>query len=123
MRALGRFVPPLLLMALIFGLSSIPTLNSGLGTTDFFLRKLAHMTEYALLWLLWVRALGPRNALWAAAIAIGYSATDEWHQSFVDGRHGTPVDVVIDATGVAIAAALRPRMLRLRPTASRARWR
>jgi VanZ family protein len=122
MRALGRFAPPLLLMALIFGLSSIPSLSSGLGTTDLVLRKLAHMTEYALLWLLWVRALGPRNALWAAAIAIGYSATDEWHQSFVSGRHGTPVDVLIDATGVAIAAALRPR-LRPAATASRARWR
>ena len=38
-----------------------------------------------------------------------YAATDEWHQTFVEGRHGTPVDWLIDAAGVAIAAAVWTR--------------
>jgi VanZ family protein len=30
--------------------------------------------------------------------------TDEVHQSFIEGRHGTPLDVVIDSVGVAAAS-------------------
>jgi len=101
-----RFAPPLLLMAVIFALSAQPDLNSGLGTWDTVLRKFAHMAEFGLLWWLWYRALGPRHLLTAAAIAIGYAITDELHQSFVEGRVGSPVDVAIDAAGVGIAVAL-----------------
>ena len=103
MSAVSRFAPPLLLMAVIFALSAQPDLNSGLGTWDTVLRKLAHMAEYGLLWLLWWRALGYRNAVLPAAIAIGYSITDELHQTTVEGRHGSPVDVLIDSAGVALA--------------------
>ena len=103
MALVGRFAPPLALMGLIFVLSAQPDLSSGLGTADLVLRKLAHMTEFALLWFLWLRALGgPARPGAAATIAIAYAASDELHQSFVDGRHGTPVDVIIDATGVAV---------------------
>jgi len=35
--------------ALIFALSSVPDLNSGLGGWDLVLRKLAHATEYGIL--------------------------------------------------------------------------
>jgi VanZ family protein len=107
MRSLSRFGPPLALMALIFALSAQPDLNSGLGTWDTIGRKLIHMAEYGLLWWLWYRALGLRGPLPAVAITLAYSATDEFHQTFVDGRHGSPVDVLIDATGVAIAVAIR----------------
>jgi VanZ family protein len=100
----SRLAPPLLLMALIFYLSAQPNLKTDLGLLDLILRKLAHMTEYAALWGLWWRALGYRHALAAAAIALGYAATDEFHQTFVDGRVGTPVDVAIDAAGIALAA-------------------
>lgn len=117
MALVGRFAPPLLLMAVIYTLSAQPDLSSGLGAPDLALRKLAHMTEYGVLWLLWVRALGG-SAWTAAVITVAYAATDEWHQTTVDGRHGTPVDVLIDATGVLIASALRERRGRLR--ASRA---
>ena len=98
-----RFVPPLALMAVIFVLSAQPDLNSGLGTWDTILRKCAHMAEYGLLWFLWWRALGHGPKWPAAAIAIAYAATDELHQHFVEGRHGTPVDVLIDAAGIALA--------------------
>jgi VanZ family protein len=112
-----RFAPPLVLMAVIFGLSAQPDLNSGLGTIDFVLRKLVHMTEYGLLWLLWNHALdGERPAL-ATALAIAYAGTDEFHQTFVQGRHGTPVDVGIDSVGVVVAALLH-RVRRRRAAAA-----
>jgi len=101
---LKRCIPPLALMAIIFALSAQPDLNSGLGGWDLVLRKLAHAFAFGLLWWLWLRALG--RPLAAAAITLAYAAGDEWHQSFVDGRVGTPRDVAIDAVGIALAAAL-----------------
>jgi VanZ family protein len=106
----SRFAPPLLLMGVIFLLSAQPDLNSGLGTWDTILRKLAHMAEYGALWFLWWRALGYGSPVVPALIAIGYAVTDELHQTTVQGRHGSPVDVLIDSAGVAIAmVAMRRR--------------
>jgi VanZ family protein len=110
---LSRFAPPIALMGLIYFLSSRPHLSSGLGDWDLILRKGAHMTEYAALATLWWRALGTPEI--GFAIAIAYACTDEFHQSFVEGRHGAPIDVGIDAIGAAIGIAL--------VRASRARWR
>jgi VanZ family protein len=121
---LSRFAPPLALMALTFFLSAQPNLSTGLGTWDLVLRKGAHMTEYGLLWFLWWRALryGPKAP--AVVIAMAYAATDEYHQTFVTGRHGSPVDWLIDGIGVAIAIAIVTRDDRTRrATASRARSR
>jgi VanZ family protein len=109
MRAISRFGPPLALMAVIFYFSAQPDLSTGLGVWDTILRKAAHMAEYGLLWYLWHRALELRSPLPAAVIALAYAATDELHQTFVAGRHGTPVDVLIDAAGIAIAIALHER--------------
>lgn len=100
---LSRFAPPLALMALIFFLSAQPNLSSGLGSWDLVLRKGAHMAEFGLLALLWWRALGTRSPWPGALIAVAYAVTDEVHQSFVTGRHGSPVDVIIDAVGVVLA--------------------
>jgi len=50
-----------------------------------------------------------RSPLPAALITVTYAISDEYHQSFVEGRHGTPVDVLIDSVGVAIAIALHTR--------------
>lgn len=122
MSPVSRFAPPLALMAIIFALSAQQDLSSGLGNWDLVGRKLVHMTEYGLLWALWSRALGWRRPVFAAAIAVGYAMTDEFHQSFIGGRHGTPVDVLIDSAGVAIAWALTTRARgRAAPRASRAR--
>ncbi len=108
---LSRFAPPLLLMGLIFFLSAQPDLNSGLGTWDTILRKLAHMAEFGLLWFLWWRALGYGNRLLPALIAVAFAVSDELHQTTVEGRVGSPVDVLIDSAGVALAmlAARRAR--------------
>ena len=94
------WLPVLIWAAVIFTLSSIPSLSTGLGTWDTILRKGAHLTEYAVLGGLLYRALG-REPL-ALAMGIAYAATDELHQYFVRGRHASPVDVAIDAVGVAI---------------------
>jgi VanZ family protein len=110
MPAVTRLAPPLALMGLIFLLSAQPDLNSGLGVIDLIGRKLVHMTEYGLLFLLWLRALDWRRPGLASAIAIAYAATDEWHQTAVHGRHGSPIDVLIDATGIAVAALLLGRL-------------
>jgi VanZ family protein len=125
-RLAALLLPPLLAMGLIFFLSAQPSDPVDRAWWDVLLRKAGHVTEYAVLVVLWWRALrglGVRYPLAGAlAIAIGYAATDEFHQTFVDGRHGTPVDVLIDCIGMAIAAtAITIRRLRaaadLRPLA------
>ncbi len=110
MRAASRFAPPLLLMGLIFFLSAQPNLNTGLGTWDLFLRKLAHMAEFGLLWLLWWRALGYGHPALPAAIAILYAISDELHQHFVPGRNGSAVDILIDTVGVLAGVAAYVKM-------------
>ena len=99
-RLVTVWLPVLVWAAVIFTLSSIPSLSTGLGTWDTILRKGAHLTEYAILGGLLYRALG-REPL-ALAVGIAYAATDELHQYFVRGRHASPVDVAIDAVGVAV---------------------
>jgi len=106
----GRLLPPVALMAVIFFVSAQPDLNSGLGVIDFVGRKLLHATEYGALWWLWLRAFGFRRPWIAAAIALAYAGTDEYHQTFVHGRQGTPVDVGVDAIGVAAAWCLDRRL-------------
>ena len=103
-RQLSVWAPVVMWAALIFGLSSIPSLSSGLGTWDTVLRKLAHTAEFAVLAVLLWRAL--RNELAALVATLGYAATDELHQHFVRGRHGSPVDVAIDGIGAAIGLVL-----------------
>ncbi|HEV7806714.1 MAG TPA: VanZ family protein [Solirubrobacteraceae bacterium] len=104
MRAVSRYAPPVAVMALIFALSATPDLSTGLGNWDLALRKAAHITIYAVLWLTLARATGWRRPVAATVVALLYAGSDEWHQSFVDGRHGTPLDVAIDAIGLGLAA-------------------
>jgi len=104
MRPVSRYGPPLAVMALIFVLSAQPDLSSGLGAWDTLLRKLGHVTIYAILWLTVARATQWRRPVVAAVIALLYATSDEFHQSFVPGRHGSPIDVAIDALGIGLAA-------------------
>ena len=126
MGLLWRFGPPLAVMGVIFALSAQADLNSGLGLIDHIGRKLVHMAEDGLLFLLWLRAFRWKAAGAAAGITIAYSATDEFHQTFVHGRVGTPVDVLIDSAGVLLAylvfrAVRSRRQRRARATSSAAR--
>jgi VanZ family protein len=104
---LTAWLPVAVWAAVIFMLSSIPSLDSGLGTWDTVLRKLAHLAEYAVLGALLYRALRREPA----AIALGslYAVTDEVHQAFVSGRQGSPLDWLIDTVGVVAGALLLSR--------------
>jgi VanZ family protein len=91
-------------MALIFFLSAQPDLSTHLGVWDTVLRKLSHLTIYAILWLAVARATAWRRPILTTVITLLYACSDELHQSVVDGRHGTPVDVAIDSFGMGLAA-------------------
>jgi VanZ family protein len=108
-RALSTWAPVVVWMAVIFAFSSVPSLSSGLSY-DYVLRKCAHVTEYAILSVLLLRALG-REAP-AFLIGVAYAASDEVHQHFVAGRHASPVDVAIDAAGLALGLAAWRRLAR-----------
>jgi len=101
---LRLWLPVLAWAALIFVLSSIPDLGTGLGTWDLVLRKVAHAVEFAVLGALLSRALADARVAFAAGVA--YAVSDEVHQSFVPGRLGSPLDVLIDAAGVALGVLL-----------------
>ena len=108
------WVPPILVMALIFALSSMPADQEDHGTLYVISRKLAHFAEYALLAALWWRALltklpHRRSLALALAIAVLYAVTDELHQTLVSGRAGRPLDVGIDTFGALTALALIAR--------------
>jgi VanZ family protein len=110
-------------MAVIFFFSSQES-GGAHGALELLLRKLGHVSEYGLLTFCWWRALRglgvSRENRVAIALAVGialaYSASDEFHQTFVRGRHGTPVDVLIDSIGMAIAAVLASRAYARRRT-------
>lgn len=97
----------------IWYLSDQPDLSTGLSS-DFFWRKLAHIAEYAGLVFLLAHTLSGRwrersVLLPAAGIALVYAILDEWHQSWVVGRHGTWRDVAIDALGICLVVIFAGR--------------
>ena len=98
--ALRLWLPVVLWAALIFALSSVANLGTGLGGWDLVLRKLAHAAEFAVLGALLLRALGAELPAFAAGVA--YAISDEVHQHFVPGRRGAPLDVLIDTVGVGL---------------------
>jgi VanZ family protein len=109
LRRADLWLPPLVLMGVIFFLSAQPSLDSGLGALDLVGRKLIHVAAFGLLCYLWWRALRTgmdpgRAALVAFLVSSLYAVSDEYHQSHVEGRHGTPVDWVIDSAGAALVA-------------------
>jgi VanZ family protein len=107
---ISPWIPVVLWAAVIFTLSSVPDLGTGLGSWDLVLRKIAHTAEYALLGALLYRAV--RHAPAALLLASAYAVTDEFHQTFVAGRHGSPVDWLIDTAGAAIGVAIAVRVWR-----------
>ena len=95
-------------MGVIFYFSAQPGIDH-YAWWEVVLRKLGHVTGYALLTAAWAWALWGfvrRPLVWAVCISFLYACSDEFHQSFVRGRDGTPRDVLIDAIGMAIAVIL-----------------
>ena len=80
--------------------------------TDFVIRKIAHVTEYAVLSLLVSRSLGidvcshikPR--ILVIVITALYALSDEFHQSFVPSRGATYIDVMWDTLGASLGTGL-----------------
>lgn len=103
---LNNWLPVFLWALFIFSMSSIQQVKvSEFHTWDFAFKKLAHVTEYAILYALLFRATKGK-AITSYLLTIVYAATDELHQSFVPGRTGTPLDLGFDASGANISAYL-----------------
>jgi VanZ family protein len=108
---LFRWLPTLVIMAIIFGASSTPGSDlPSFGIWDAIVKKGSHMLGYALLALACWYGQGFTRAGWRYAflLALLYAVTDEFHQSFIPGRHPSWVDVfAFDGGGAAIALSLK----------------
>ncbi len=99
-------------MGVIYFFSAQP--NSGEATGHYFgvfnmlCRKLAHLSEYAILFALLRRALictvssGMNFFITPFCLSVIYAISDEYHQSFVPGRSASAGDVLFDASGAFI---------------------
>lgn len=79
----------------------------------FHLETVAHLFEYSCLGALLYRALVSLRSLrpvqvqtWAVIMAVAFAFSDEYHQSFVPGRHPRLTDVGIDAVGILTGLAV-----------------
>jgi VanZ family protein len=88
---------------------------AAIARVQFFVRKGAHITEYAILAMLLWRGLrcGTRWQMTMSILFIAvsflcaiFAASDEFHQSFVPTRTASPVDVVIDIVGALIGLTI-----------------
>lgn len=90
-------------MGFIFFLSSQPHLpRYPHHLIDFFLKKVAHLLEYAVLAILLHRGVGSEGGWWALLIGGLYALSDEFHQSFVPGRNAELLDLALDILGVVL---------------------
>ena len=105
-RIIQLWFPVIAWAGLIFCLSSIPGLSSGLEY-DHILRKTAHVLEYLILTFFLYRAFQGTfqlNALslffYPVVLSFFYAVSDEFHQLFVPHRNGDLMDVLIDGIGI-----------------------
>lgn len=102
------WLPLVAWMAVIFVLSAQPDLPHVTGGwPDLLISSAAHTFLFAVLAILWARALGQGRRAWLAAVALTllYALSDEFHQSFVPGRHADPLDLAFDTLGAALGLA------------------
>ena len=90
-----------------------PLSPAGFERLHFLTRKTAHLTEYGILGALLFRALRADRGRWSWRWALGaivlaacVASVDEWHQTFIPSRTGSPVDVMTDTIGAAAAQIL-----------------
>lgn len=81
---------------------NIPT--SLVYTLETIVRKIAHVSEYAILTLLIFKSLQSYKKIpiytYTLLLAVSYACTDEIHQSFIPGRTALFTDVLIDSIGI-----------------------
>jgi len=114
-RSLWPWLAALVWMGLIFMASAQPDLPSpdtpG-SPLDTVMKKAGHVLSYGILACLYHRALGQALRvsttlrILCVGLAMAYGLTDEFHQTFVPGRHGQLVDVAIDGVGASLAMLL-----------------
>ena len=86
--------------------------NESIAFVQFFLRKTAHIIEYAFLAILLCNAIVRRLKEFSAKVLIVrsvfisliYAASDEWHQSLSADRIGSLMDISIDGVGALFGA-------------------
>jgi len=109
-KSILRWLPALAVMVVIFGFSSIPSREMpNFGFWDMVVKKGAHMLGYGLLAMaIWYGLRFDKRRWWLAILlAVLYAISDEYHQSFVPGRHPSWVDVLLfDGGGAAIVVGL-----------------
>ena len=102
----------MVLMMVIFFLSGQPASRLPIfGEYDLLIKKLGHASGYAMLGLAYYFALPPYLRVgyrWALALlmAILFALSDEFHQSFIEGRTSSLIDVMIDTAGAVFALSL-----------------
>jgi len=117
MRNPGKFfnwLPAILWASFIFFQSSNPSPAGADLAPDYLL----HFVAFAVLafFLALAFAGGVRNlageglgwprARWVLVMAVLYGCSDEWHQSFVPGRHPSWADVAADLLGALVVVTL-----------------
>jgi VanZ family protein len=93
-----RWLPALFMMLLIFFVSAQSSSQlPNFDWADRLVKKSGHAVGYAILTLLYWRAFDFKDEKrWVAwLLALLYAITDEFHQSFVPGRHPVLLDVMI----------------------------
>ena len=111
-RILWYWMPVVAWMGAIFWFSSQPHLPIYPDRLiDLLMKKLGHLTGYAVLAMLSYRAWAGRGTrapspLPPWALAVAYAFSDEYHQLFVPGRDGNLYDVALDSFGAAVGLAL-----------------
>lgn len=75
---------------------------------EIVIRKIAHLSEYALGGVLFLLLLFTydisenKKIIFSWLISVEYAVFDEMHQLFIDGRAGKLIDVIIDSIGAGI---------------------
>jgi VanZ family protein len=115
LKSILRWLPAITVMVVIFGLSSIPSKEMpDFGFWDLIVKKGAHVLGYAVLAATYWYGLGFNKDRWRLALlfALVYAITDEYHQSFVPGRHPSWLDaLVIDGSGEGIGLFVMSKVL------------
>ena len=124
MKKLKYFIPAIIWMIFIFIMShtngnessnqsnfivkiALEFININHETLSFMIRKIAHMSEYAILLLfiyygLYKTITYKYQLLISLLITFIYACSDEFHQLFIPGRSGQFIDILIDTSGALI---------------------
>ncbi|MCW5823242.1 MAG: VanZ family protein [Cyanobacteria bacterium TGS_CYA1] len=107
------------------------------GGFNIFVRKMGHISEFAILYFLvrwalltsslksreaekdssktkrWQNVIEDKTILGATLISVAYAISDEWHQSFVPGRSACVEDVMLDSSAVLVAVLSQSALKKL----------